>query len=58
MFESTDHLFEINNIKKLKGHAEAYRFRLGKYRIGFYYDGDKVEMERFVIRDKIYDVFP
>lgn len=58
MFESTDHLFEINNIKKLKVHAEAYRFRLGKYRIGFYYDGDKVEMERFVIRDKIYDVFP
>ena len=58
MFESTDHLFEINNIKKLKGHAEAYRFRLGKYGIGFYYDGDKVEMERFVIRDKIYDVFP
>ena len=58
MFESTDHLFEINNIKKLKGHAEAYRFRLGNYRIGFYYDGDKVEMERFVIRYKIYDVFP
>lgn len=57
MFESTDHLFEINNIKKLKGHAEACRFRLGKYRIGFYYDDEKVEMERFVIRDKIYDVF-
>jgi mRNA interferase RelE/StbE len=58
IFETADNIFEINNVKKMKGHSEAYRFRLGKYRIGFYYDGIKVEMERFVIRDKIYDVFP
>lgn len=58
MFESADKLYEINNIKKLTGHVEAFRFRIGKYRIGFYYDGDKVEMERFVKRDNIYRVFP
>ena len=58
MFEAATNIFEITNVKKLKGHSEAYRFRLGKYRIGFYYDGSKVEMERFVMRDKIYNVFP
>jgi mRNA interferase RelE/StbE len=58
VFEAATNLFEITNVKKLKGHSEAYRFRLGKYRIGFYYDGSKVEMERFVMRDKIYNVFP
>jgi mRNA interferase RelE/StbE len=58
VFEAATNIFEITNVKKLKGHSEAYRFRLGKYRIGFYYDGSKVEMERFVMRDKIYNVFP
>jgi mRNA interferase RelE/StbE len=58
VFEAATNIFEITNVKKLKGHSEAYRFRQGKYRIGFYYDGSKVEMERFVMRDKIYNVFP
>ncbi|WP_432673111.1 type II toxin-antitoxin system RelE family toxin [Flavobacterium sp. SM2513] len=58
LFETADTLFEINNVKKLKGHQEAYRFRLGKYRIGFYCDGIKVEMERFLKRNDIYNLFP
>jgi len=51
-------LLEVPNIKKLKGHPEAYRFRLGKYRLGFYYNGKKIEMERFVKRENIYKLFP
>jgi mRNA-degrading endonuclease RelE of RelBE toxin-antitoxin system len=58
LFKNAYSLFEVPNIKKLKGHPEAYRFRLGKYRLGFYYNGKKIEMERFVKRENIYKLFP
>ena len=35
LFENAKCLEEIPNIKKLKGHSTAYRYRKGKYRIGF-----------------------
>ena len=58
IFENAENLSQITNVNKLKGHSDTYRFRIGKYRIGFYYDGSKVEMERFVSRSTIYKVFP
>ncbi|MCL6462042.1 MAG: plasmid stabilization protein [Flavobacterium micromati] len=58
LFKNAYSLLEVPNIKKLKGHPEAYRFRLGKYRLGFYYNGKKIEMERFVKRENIYKLFP
>lgn len=36
MFEKADKMSDISNIKKLKGHSAAFRYRKGKYRIGFY----------------------
>jgi mRNA interferase RelE/StbE len=57
-FESANNIFEINNIKKLKGDNISYRVRLGDYRIGIYYENNIVEFARFVHRKDIYKVFP
>jgi len=48
----------IPNIKKLKGHQDAYRVRIGKYRLGFYFNGEIIELARFVKREDIYKLFP
>lgn len=31
-----ENITDLTGIKKLRGHSEAYRLRLGKYRLGFY----------------------
>lgn len=56
--ESASHLFEIANTKKLKGHKSAYRFRIGDYRVGVFYEGQKITFARVVHRKDIYSVFP
>ena len=48
----------ISNFKKLKGHQDAYRIRIGKYRLGFYFDGEVVEFARLDKREDIYKLFP
>lgn len=48
----------ISNTKKLKGYQNTYWFRIGKYRLGFYFDGEVVELARFVKREDIYKLFP
>ena len=58
IFEEADDLSQIPNIKKMKGHSTAYRYRKGKYRIGFYYENDTVIFAAFAPRDKIYKRFP
>jgi len=57
-FKLADSLNDLPNIKKLKGHPEAFRMRIGKYRLGFYFNGKVVEMARFVKRESIYKLFP
>lgn len=56
--QNTDTLEEISNIKKLKGHSTAYRWRIGDYRLGFYKEKDKIELSRLVKRNDIYKLFP
>lgn len=56
--ENADNLTLITNVIKMKGHPEAYRMRFGKYRIGFYFDGDTIELIRFAKREDIYKFFP
>jgi mRNA interferase RelE/StbE len=51
-------LSEIPNCKKLKGSKNAYRIRIGNYRIGFVFENRTIEFVRFLHRDKIYDSFP
>ena len=53
-----DKLSDISNCKKLKGSKNAYRIRIGDYRIGFIFENHSVEFIRFLHRSKIYDNFP
>ena len=58
LFETANKLDEISNIKKLKGHSSAYRYRKGKYRIGFYMEDNTIIFAAFAPRGKIYQKFP
>ena len=51
-------LNEIGNIKKLKGENNAYRIRVGDYRIGFFIQGDKITFARVLHRREFYRYFP
>jgi mRNA-degrading endonuclease RelE of RelBE toxin-antitoxin system len=57
-FENAENLNGFSNIKKMRGFSEAYRLRIGKYRLGFYYDGEVLSLGRFAKRDDIYKLFP
>jgi mRNA interferase RelE/StbE len=58
ILKNTENLNLLSNIKKMKGHSEAYRIRIGKYRLGFYFDGEIIELARFAKREDIYKLFP
>lgn len=56
--ETVDSLEKISNTKKLKGHKNAYRTRIGDYRLGFFFDNSTIILARFVHRKDIYKIFP
>ena len=56
--ENSESIQNLSNIKKMKGHSEAYSMRIGKYRLGFYFDGEIIELVRFAKREDIYKLFP
>ena len=56
--ESEDNLENIQNLKKLAGHKSAYRIRIGNYRVGIFYENNKVIFARIIHRKDIYKVFP
>ncbi|MFN5347692.1 MAG: type II toxin-antitoxin system RelE family toxin [Bacteroidota bacterium] len=56
--EAAKELFDIPHIKKLVGHKNAYRVRLGDYRIGVFYELNKVVFARILHRKEIYKLFP
>lgn len=56
--EKEENLENISNIKKLSGHKSAYRIRIGNYRVGFFYENNKVIFARVIHRKDIYKVFP
>jgi mRNA interferase RelE/StbE len=58
LFENADKISDVPNIKKLKGHSTAFRYRKGKYRIGFYVQQDTILFAAFDTRGKIYQRFP
>ncbi|MFO8040378.1 MAG: type II toxin-antitoxin system RelE/ParE family toxin [Sodalinema sp.] len=49
---------EIGNLKKLKGDENAYRIRLGDYRIEIFFDCETVTFARVLHRQEIYRYFP
>jgi mRNA-degrading endonuclease RelE of RelBE toxin-antitoxin system len=56
--EKAESLIEVSGIKKLSGHSDAYRIRLGDYRLGIYYSEDTFTIARFKKREDIYKLFP
>jgi mRNA interferase RelE/StbE len=56
--KSVQNLNDITNLKKLKGHTNAYRIRVTNYRVGFYYENGSLIMVRFLPRKTIYRFFP
>jgi mRNA-degrading endonuclease RelE of RelBE toxin-antitoxin system len=58
LMESVDALDKIPNTKKLKGHKNAYRTRIGDYRVGFFFENSAILLARFLHRKDIYKIFP
>ncbi|GGB15784.1 type II toxin-antitoxin system RelE family toxin [Puia dinghuensis] len=51
-------LSEISSCKKLSGYKNAYRIRMGTYRIGFLFEKETIELVRVLGRKEIYRYFP
>ena len=56
--EKANAIIQIHNVKKLKGTANAYRIRIGDYRLGFFFINNVVELTAFAHRKEIYRYFP
>ena len=53
-----DNLDKIRNLKKLKDEDNAYRIRVGDYRIGFFLENETITFARVRHRKEIYRGFP
>ena len=51
-------LDEVRNLKKLKQAQNAYRIRVGDYRIGVFIEGNTIKFARVLHRREIYRYFP
>ena len=49
---AVQNLKEISNLKKLKGDDNAYRIRVGDYRIGFFLEDNTITFARVLHRRK------
>ena len=56
--ESASSILQVHNLKKLSGSDNAYRIRIGEYRMGFYLVNNIVELTVFDNRKDIYKNFP
>jgi mRNA interferase RelE/StbE len=56
--EFASNIGDIKNIKKLSGFRNAYRIKIGDYRIGVFIEKDTVEFARIAHRKDIYRLFP
>ena len=56
--ESVHSLQSVPQIKKMKGFSDAWRIRIGDYRLGFRLIGDTIVLGRFLSRQQIYRFFP
>ncbi|OJV13433.1 MAG: hypothetical protein BGO21_16110 [Dyadobacter sp. 50-39] len=53
-----DRLVDIPNVKKMKGFSNAFRIRLGEYRVGVLWEDEKLALARMLHRREIYRYFP
>lgn len=48
--QTSPSLQNISNIKRLKGHKDCYRIRIGNYRLGLLVQGKTVWLARLMLR--------
>ncbi len=58
LIEEAIFMSDIKGLKKLKGFKDAYRIRIGDYRLGIFINKDTVQFARFAHRKDIYKLFP
>ena len=51
-------LTKIKNLKKIKGHNDAYRIKVGDYRIGIFMKKETITFSRVLHRRDVYRYFP
>ncbi len=51
-------LSELHQVKKMKSAKNAWRIRIGDYRLGFFLTGKTITLARFVNKKDIYKQFP
>lgn len=56
--ESATSFNGITGVKKLVGFKDAFRIRLGNYRVGIFLEGENVIFARIAHRKDIYSLFP
>lgn len=56
--EKAESLSEIPNCKKMQGHDNYYRVRIGHYRAGIHVEDGTVIFKRLLHRKDIYRYFP
>ena len=55
---SLDRFEDLQNCKKILGHAIHFRIRVGDYRIGFYVENETIFFMRVGHRSQFYRTFP
>jgi mRNA-degrading endonuclease RelE of RelBE toxin-antitoxin system len=55
---SCQNITEIKNIKKIKGTSNAYRIRIGDYRIGVFLNNETISFSRVLHLKEVYRYFP
>lgn len=56
--QNTSSLQNLAGIKKLKGHKDCFRIRIGNYRLGLMAIGKTIWLARIMLRKDIYKYFP
>jgi len=56
--KSVKNLQEITNLKKLSGYKNYYRVKIKNYRVGLFFDNNKLSIVRCLHRKEIYKFFP
>jgi mRNA interferase RelE/StbE len=56
--EAAKNLREIPEVKKLRGFNDAYRIKLGYFRVCFFYNNGIISLARVLPRKDVYKYFP
>ena len=56
--EAANDLRQINNLEPCEGTTNAYRIRMGDYRIGIYIEDNIIKVKRIGKRGDFYNYFP